>query len=70
MNAPQIAPLDLAQFQSLTAEDIAINRAVAKRIGNWKWLDYYQPTGRMRIAERAIGMSGSRVGFANFVRYS
>lgn len=57
-------------YAKLTSEDIAINKAVAKRLGNWKWLDYYQPNGRYRIAERAIGMTGSRVGHANFVRYS
>ena len=47
----------------LTKEDIAINRQVAKRIGSWGWIDGKQPSRQFDIRERALGMTGSRVGF-------
>ena len=63
-NAAAIADENLYQ----TAEDIDINRAISKRIGTWKWSDSYAPSGQYRLRERALGMTGSRVGFSSAAR--
>lgn len=52
----------------LTKEDLAINKQVAKRIGSWDWLDCKQPSREFSIRERALGMTGSRVGFVSAAR--
>lgn len=54
--------------KNLTKEDVAINRIVAKRIGSWEWLDSRVPSRQYEITERAMGTTGTRIGFAELAR--
>lgn len=54
----------------LTKEDLQINRAVAKRIGSWEWLDSRVPSRQLEIKERANARTASRscIGFVYFAK--